>query len=133
MRIVISEPTSGKSYQIELPKDKEVNIVGKKIGDELDGNLVGAAGYTLQLTGGSDGSGFPMRMEVYGPLKKTVLSSDGVGFHAKRKGERKRVYVRGNTYSADMVQVNVKVLKAGATSLEELFGKKEEKEKKDAS
>ncbi len=131
MRIVISEPTSGKTYQAELEKDKEVNIVGKKIGDELDGNLVGAAGYTLQLTGGSDGSGFPMRVDVYGAVKKTILSTEGTGFHAKRKGERKRVYVRGNTYSADIVQVNAKVTKAGATPLEQLFGKKEEK--KDAS
>lgn len=132
MRIVISDPTSGKSYQAEVDKDKEALIVGKKIGDELDGNLVGAAGYSLQLTGGSDGSGFPMRVEVYGAVKKTVLSSDGTGFHAKDKGQRKRIYVRGNTYSSDIVQVNAKVLKAGATALDELF-KKEEKEKKDAS
>jgi small subunit ribosomal protein S6e len=131
MRIVISDTTSGKSYQTELPKDKEASIIGKKIGDELDGNLVGAAGYTLLLTGGSDESGFPMRVEVYGAVKKTVLSSDGIGFHAKRKGERKRVYVRGNTYSVDIVQVNTKVTKAGATPLDQLF--KKEEEKKDAS
>ena len=130
MRIVISE-SNGKSYQAELAKDKEASIVGKKIGEELDGNLVGAAGYTLQLTGGSDGSGFPMRMDVSGPVKKTVLSTDATGFNAKEKGERKRVYVRGNTYSADIVQVNAKVIKAGATPLDQLFGKKEEK--KDAS
>lgn len=130
MRIVISE-SNGKSYQTELDKDKEANIIGKKMGDELDGNLVGAAGYTLQLTGGSDDSGFPMREDVYGPVKKTILSTEGTGFHAKNKGERKRVYIRGNTYSAEIVQVNTKVLKAGTTPLEQLFGKKEEK--KDAS
>lgn len=132
MRIVISDPTSGKSYQSEIAKDKEAMIVGKKLGDELDGNLVGAAGYTLQLTGGSDGSGFPMRNDVYGAVKKQILSSDGTGFHAKDKGQRKRIFVRGNTYSAEIVQVNAKVLKAGGSPLEELFGKKEE-EKKDAS
>ncbi len=129
MRIVISETTSGKSYQVELEKDKEASIVGKKIGDELDGNLVGAAGYVLELTGGSDGSGFPMRMEVHGASKKPVLTSEGTGFHAKRKGERRRKYVRGNTYSSDIIQINAKVKKAGATPLEQLF-KKEEKESK---
>jgi len=129
MRIVISEPTSGKSYQVELAKDKEANLVGKKVGDEFDGNLVGAAGYVLELTGGSDGSGFPMRTEVHGPAKKPVLTSTGIGFHAKRKGERQRRYVRGNTYSQEIVQVNAKVKKAGATPLEQLF-KKEEKESK---
>jgi small subunit ribosomal protein S6e len=127
MRIVISEATSGKSYQAELEKEKEVNIVGKKIGDELDGNLVGAAGYILELTGGSDGSGFPMRTEVHGAAKKQILTSNGVGFHAKRKGERRRKYVRGNLFSADTIQINSKVKKAGATPLDQLFPKKESK------
>ncbi|MBN1169763.1 30S ribosomal protein S6e [Candidatus Micrarchaeota archaeon] len=128
MRIVISETSSGKSYQTELEKGREANIIGKKIGDELDGNLVGAAGYSLQLTGGSDGSGFPMRENVYGAVRKSILSTEGQGFHASEKGERKRVIVRGNVYSVDIVQVNTKVVKAGATKLEELFGKKEEKD-----
>ena len=127
MRIVISEATSGKSYQLELEKEKEVNIVGKKIGDELDGNLVGAAGYVLELTGGSDGSGFPMRTEVHGASKKQILTSSGVGFRAKRKGERRRRYVRGNLFSADIIQINSKVKKAGATPLDQLFPKTESK------
>jgi len=128
MRIVISDTASGKSYQVELPKEKEAQVVGKKIGDELDGNLVGAAGYVLELTGGSDGSGFPMRKEVYGAAKKGILTTKGVGFNAKRKGERRRRYVGGNTYSSEIAQVNTKVKKAGGTPLDQLF-KKEEKEK----
>ncbi|MFH0737130.1 MAG: 30S ribosomal protein S6e [Candidatus Micrarchaeota archaeon] len=129
MRIVISE-ASGKSYQAELSKDKEHGIVGKKIGEELDGNLIGAAGYTLELTGGSDGSGFPMRVEVHGSAKKQILTSDGVGFRATEGGERRRRYVRGNTFSAEIVQVNAKVKTAGAAPLEQLFPKVEKKEKK---
>jgi small subunit ribosomal protein S6e len=129
MRIVISEQ-SGKSYQAELPKDKESAIVGKKIGDELEGNLIGAAGYVLKLTGGSDGSGFPMREEVHGASKKLILMSDGVGFKAERSGERRRKYVRGNTFSAEIVQINAMVKTAGASPLEQLFPKTEKKEKK---
>jgi small subunit ribosomal protein S6e len=129
MRIVVSEP-SGKSYQLELPKDKEANIIGKKIGEELDGNLIGAAGYTLEFRGGSDGSGFPMRTEVHGAAKKSILMSDGVGFKATRGGERRRKFVRGNTYSSESVQINVAVKKAGATPLEQLFPKAEKKENK---
>ncbi|NYZ74521.1 30S ribosomal protein S6e [Candidatus Micrarchaeota archaeon] len=129
MRIVISE-SSGKSYQIELAKDKESSLAGKKIGDELDGNLVGAAGYTLELTGGSDNSGFPMRVEVHGAAKKLVLTSDGVGFKAKDKGARRRRYMRGNTYSSEIVQVNTKVKTPGAVPLEQLFPKAEKKETK---
>jgi small subunit ribosomal protein S6e len=129
MRIVISE-SNGKSHQTELPKDKESALVGKKIGDELDGNLIGAAGYTLKLTGGSDGSGFPMRVEVHGSAKKVILTSDGVGFHATHDGERRRKYMRGNTYSAEIVQVNASVKTAGASPLDQLFPKVEKKEKK---
>jgi small subunit ribosomal protein S6e len=129
MRIVISE-ASGKSYQSELPKDKESAIVGKKVGDELDGNLIGAAGYVMKLTGGSDGSGFPMREEVHGAAKKVILMSDGVGFKATRSGERRRKHVRGNTYSAEIVQVNMMVKTPGASPLEQLFPKAEKKEKK---
>jgi small subunit ribosomal protein S6e len=129
MRVVISEP-SGKSYQVELAKDKESSLVGKKIGDELDGNLVGAAGYTLELTGGSDNSGFPMRVEVHGAAKKLILTSDGVGFKAKDKGARRRRYMRGNTYSTEIVQVNAKVKKPGTMPLEQLFPKPEKKETK---
>jgi small subunit ribosomal protein S6e len=129
MRIVISE-SSGKSYQVELPKDKEAIIAGKKLGDELDGNVVGAAGYTLELTGGSDGSGFPMRVEVHGSARKQILTSDGVGFNATESGERRRKYVRGNTYSAEIVQVNAKVKTPGPSPLEQLFPKAEKKETK---
>jgi small subunit ribosomal protein S6e len=129
MRIVISE-SSGKSYQLELPKDKEPNLIGKKIGDEVDGNLIGAAGYVLVLTGGSDGSGFPMRGEVHGSAKKPILTSDGVGFRAERGGERKRRYIRGNTVSAEIVQVNAKVKTPGPSPLEQLFPKTEKTENK---
>lgn len=128
MRIVISE-SSGKSHQAEIPKDKESAIIGKKIGDELDGNLIGAAGYVLKLTGGSDGSGFPMKVEIYGHAKKLTLMSEGVGFKASRSGERKRRYVRGNAYSSEIAQVNAVVKTAGATPLEQLFPK-QAKEKK---
>lgn len=129
MRIVISE-AGGKSYQAELAKDKEAMIIGRKIGETLDGNLIGAAGYTLELTGGSDGSGVPMRSDISGPAKKFSLMSDGTGFHASDKGARRRKYVRGNAYSSEIVQVNTKVKQAGASPLDQLFPKQEKKEKK---
>lgn len=133
MRVVISDPASGKSYQVELGKDMEAQITGKKIGDELDGNLVGAAGYALKLTGGSDTSGFPMRSDVHGTAKKAILTTDGIGFHSSNKGERRRCMVRGNTYSAEIMQINAVVVKTGPVKLDQLFAKKEGKEKENAS
>ena len=133
MHIVISDPKTGKSYQAEIPKDREYEVVGKKIGEELEGEIIGANGYVFELKGGSDGSGFPMRSDINGQGKKEVLLTEGVGFHTKRNGERKRRYVQANTYTQEIVQINVKVLKYGQTNLEELLGKKdsEEKEKKE--
>lgn len=129
MRIVISDG-DGKSYQAELPKDKESVIIGKKIGDTLDGNLIGAAGYSLELTGGSDTSGFPMRSDISGSGRKMVLLSDGIGFNAENDGERRRKQIRGNTYSSEIMQINAKVKQKGASDLATLFPKKENKEKK---
>lgn len=127
MRLVISDPKTGKSYQTELAKEMENNIVGKKIGEEIEGNLVGAPGYKLQFTGGSDQSGFPMRRDVTGQRKMHALLSGGTGFKPTRNGERRRKLVRGNAYSGDIMQVNLKVVSGQGQPLEQLFPKKEEK------
>lgn len=130
MRIVISDTKTGKSYQVEVPADMEAQITGRKIGEQIDGGVCGAAGYTLELTGGSDGSGFPMRNDISGARKSFSMLDGGVGFHPKRHGERRRKCVMGNVYSPEIMQVNTKVIKEGSTPLEELF-KKEEEEKKE--
>lgn len=130
MRLVIADPKTGKSYQVELDKEKEAYVIGKKIGDKIDGNQFGAAGYAIELTGGSDKSGFPMRKDLEGQRKAKLLLTDGVGFNATRKGERRKKLVMGNTYSADIMQVNAKVAEYGATALDQLFPKKETAEKK---
>ena len=130
MRLVISDPKTGKSYQTDLTKEFEANVVGKKIGEELEGNLIGAAGYKLQLTGGSDQSGFPMRRDVTGQRKIRALLSGGVGFNPQNNGERKRKLIRGNTFSAEIAQINAKVLGGEGQPFEQLFPKKEEKKAK---
>ena len=127
MQLVISDPKTGKSYKTDLGKEVENNIIGKKIGDELDGALVSAVGYKMQLTGGSDKSGFPMRSDVAGQRKLRALLSGGTGFRPENKGERRRKLVRGNTYSAEIMQVNAKVTGGQGQPLEQLFPKKEEK------
>ncbi|MBU0586853.1 30S ribosomal protein S6e [Candidatus Micrarchaeota archaeon] len=130
MKAVISDPKTGKSYQVELDKSHESGIVGKKIGEKIDGGLLGAAGYSLELRGGSDLSGFPMRRDISGPRKISSIISKGVGFRAKMKGIRKKKTLRGNTVSADMVQINLKVIEHGTAPLDELFPKEKKEEKK---
>ena len=124
--IVVSDPETRKSYQTLVEQDKAIALVGKKINDEIAGDLLGLSGYTLEITGGSDKDGFPMHPSVQGQGKKRDLLTEPPGFHPKFKGERRRKTVRGNTLSQDIAQINVKVIKKGEKQLEEIFGKKEE-------
>ena len=129
-KLVISDPTTGKTYQTELSEPSATRLIGMKVGDILDGRIVGLAGYQLQITGGTDKDGFPVRPDIHGSGRHSVVLSGPPGFHPIRKGMRKRKTVRGNTISEEIVQVNVKVFEKGEKPLEELFGKKEEQKSK---
>jgi len=128
MKLVVSDPKTGKTVQVEIPEDKRTLIVGKKMGQEIAGDDFGLAGYTLKLTGGSDNSGFPMKANISGSRKLKSLVSTGPGFKPKMKGQRKKKVLRGDTYSLDITQVNAMVAKPGAESLETLFPKGEKAE-----
>lgn len=132
-KLVISDPKSKKAYQKEIDQ-KQTGIIGKKIGDKVSGNSLGLAGYELEITGGSDRQGFPMRRDVEGLARKGVLLSMPPGFHPKLRGQRKRKSVRGNTISSEISQVNVKVTTYGKDSLDKLLGAKPKpkEEKKEA-
>lgn len=113
----------GKSYQKAIIDE----LVGKKVGDKFSGEVIGLNGYEFEITGGSDTSGFPMRKDIPGILKKRALLTQGPGVHVKNKGNRIRKTVRGNTISNETAQINLKVLKVGSEELDKIFPKKEEK------
>ncbi|MCX8194951.1 MAG: 30S ribosomal protein S6e [Candidatus Micrarchaeota archaeon] len=123
MKLVISDPKTGKSFGVEIPKGKEQQAIGKKIGDRIEGGFVGAEGYEFEITGGSDLAGFPMRKDVAGPRRVGVILSDGPGFRKKGKGVREKRNVRGNVISDQIMQVNAKVVSYGSKPLEEIFPK----------
>jgi len=93
----------GKAKSIEI-KDPKL-FLGLKIGDVIDGKLIGLEG-KIRITGGSDKSGFPMRPDVHGGGKKYLLLTKGIGFRAKEKGERRKKMVRGNTITEEIYQIN---------------------------
>lgn len=121
MKIVYSDRKSGRSAQAEVQKDSEAALMGKAIGDEFDGSVAGLEGFRLKITGLSDNCGTPSRKAVAGSRKKYVLMNAS----HQRKGMRTRVLVRGNTVSADTVQVNAAIESYGSKSLDEIFPKKE--------
>jgi len=128
-KIVVSDPKSRRAYQAEVEQGAS-GLVGKKIGDKAKGDPFGLAGYEVELTGGSDKDGFPMRRDVEGTGRKKIILSGPPGFHPKKGGQRKRRSIRGNTISPQIAQINAKVVKAGSTPFEKLVPKKEGKEAK---
>jgi small subunit ribosomal protein S6e len=126
-KTIIADPRSGKTYQWDVVGHHANSLVGKRIGDEVDGIFVNLPGYKLVVTGGSDKDGFPMRKDIPGPRRKKVLITKGVGFHPKDKGVRKRVTIRGNTISPDTVQINMKITSHGSKSIEDLLKEEESK------
>jgi hypothetical protein len=66
-----------------------------------------------------------MHPSVEGIGRRKLLISGTPGFHPSIKGQRKRKHVRGNTVSADIIQINCKVVKKGSKLFDEIFPKKE--------
>jgi len=119
-------PGKGLSKLIEID-EKRFNFEGMKIKEIIKGGLIGFPNYEFQIMGGSDSSGFPMRKDVHGPVKKRILvSKRAIGYKPKRKGEKRKKMVRGNEISFDMTLINLKVVKYGET---ELFKVKETESK----
>ncbi len=105
-----AEAFRSKAWTVVVSDPAASSLVGLRIGEEFDGGIVGLPGLRLEIRGGSDNSGFPMRPDVHGGVKKRVLISGPPGFHPREKGERRRKMVRGNTITADIVQVNAKIV-----------------------
>ncbi|WP_331235094.1 30S ribosomal protein S6e [Natronorarus salvus] len=117
--VVVSDPEDGQSYQVEVDGQDANRFLGVSIGEEVDGSAVGLSGFTLEVTGGSDNAGRPLRSDVSGPNLKEVLLTGGTGYKPSRDGERKRVTVRGRELSDEVAQINVKVTGQGEGSVAE--------------
>jgi small subunit ribosomal protein S6e len=124
-RIIISDPDSGTSKTVELEESRSVPLIGRRIHEVIDGAVVGLSGYKVQITGGSDKDGFPMRRNVHGGVRRKVILGGGVGFNPSNNGERRRKMVRGNVITDEIVQINMRIAEKPKQSK-----KGEEKEEK---
>jgi len=132
-KLVVSDPKSGKAYNIDVAGAKTNKFIGRPIGSEVEGDAAGLPGYKLVITGGSDKDGVPMRGDLPGQVRRRVLVSGGEGYHPVSDGMRRRKLLRGNEISGDLVQVNARVAEYGEKSLDELVPKKEKDAKKEAA
>ncbi len=116
-KLTISNPRDGTAFTKEIDEPESLNLIGKKIGDVIEGSLVGLEGKKLKITGGTDNSGFPMRPDIPGGVKKYILTGKGVGLKTikgkTKKGYRRRVLVRGNMITGDIYQINMVIVEEG--------------------
>ena len=118
-KIIVSDPETGKSQLIEVEEAQAVPLIGRKLGEIIDGAAIKLSGYKLKITGGSDKDGFPMRPNIHGGVRVGAILSEGVGFHPTSKGERKRKTLRGNVITDAIVQVNMKIVEKSRKSKQE--------------
>ncbi len=125
-QVVVGDPETGDSYQFEVDDQDANRFTGRELGDEIDGSVVGLDGYTLELTGGSDTAGRPLRADVAGSgLGEVLLKERTTGYRPVRDGERKRVTVRGREITDEVVQINARVTEQGDTAIPVLLGEEE--------
>jgi len=113
-KLVLSDPATGRSEAQEVKDASAQQLIGRKIGDVLDGTSIGLTG-KIMITGGSDRAGFPMRGDTLGGGKNYVLLTKGVGYKTREEGAKRRKLVRGNTITEETYQVNAKRVKEPAT------------------
>ena len=109
-KVVVSDPETGASKSVELEGARAAPLIGRRMGEVIDGSIVDLPGHKVQITGGSDKDGFPMRPNVHGGVRREVVLSGGVGFNPETRGARRRKTVRGNVITDEIVQVNMKIV-----------------------
>lgn len=129
-RIVISDSKSAQAYQVQVSGAAANKLLGKNIGETINGDIAGMVGYTLKMTGGTDKDGFAIKPDLPGPNRRKILVSGGVGYKPKAEGVKKRKSMRGKEIASDISQINTVIVEYGPKPLNEIFVKKEGEEAK---
>ncbi len=110
-KVIVSDPTTGKSSASEIEGSRAQALIGRTLGEALDGSALGLGSAKLLISGGCDKNGIPMRADVHGGVKKYIVLSSGPGFRRTRHGERRRKLVRGRTITDETYQINFTISK----------------------
>ena len=127
---------TGLAFEILLSDEKyKAALVGKRIGEVIDGKEIGLAGYQFKITGGTDKYGFAHHPAIEGTeLKRVILRAPpGIRFTRykvpKRDGGYKYIdlrnvprkkTVRGNMISEVTRQVNLVIVSRRGQSIKEM-------------
>jgi small subunit ribosomal protein S6e len=111
-KVIISDPATGKSSASEIEGARAQALVGRTLGETIDGSALGIGQGKFLISGGCDKNGIPMREDVHGGVKKYIVLSTGPGFNPTRHGERRRKLVRGKVITDETYQINFTSSKA---------------------
>jgi len=111
-KLIVSDPGTGKCVVSDLEGARAQALIGRSLGEVIDGSALGIAGSAV-ISGGCDKNGIPMRADVHGGAKKYIVLSSGPGFRPTKHGERKRKLIRGRTITDETYQINVTLRKEG--------------------
>ncbi len=128
-KVVVSDPKTGRAYNVDASGGAAGAIVGKSIGDEVDAGSLGLSGYKIRITGASDRTGTTAKKGIPGAGRRKLLLAGGIGFNPVMDGERRRKTVRASEITQDFVQINALVTAYGEKTLDELFPKVEGEKK----
>ena len=113
-KVIVSDPATGKSAASEIEGARAQALIGRSLGEVIDGSALGLGSNRMRISGGCDKNGIPMRPDVHGGVKKHIVLSSGPGFRATRHGERRRKLVRGRTITDETYQINFTLSKETA-------------------
>jgi small subunit ribosomal protein S6e len=122
-KLIVSDPSTGKSNANEIEGARAQALIGRSLGETIDGSPLGIAQSHLRITGGCDKNGIPLRPDVHGGVKKYIVLSAGPGFKPTRHGERRRKLIRGRTITDETYQINFTISKEGAPERKEALPK----------
>jgi small subunit ribosomal protein S6e len=129
-KVIVSDPEEGTSKVVELEETRATPLIGRRIGEVVDGTIMDLPGSKMQITGGSDKDGYPMRPNVHGGIRRRVILSGGAGFNPQNEGLRKRKTIRGDVVTDEIVQINMKIVERAKKQKE---GKKAREKKEEGS
>ncbi|KAI5191755.1 small subunit ribosomal protein S6e [Nematocida minor] len=116
MKLSIANPGRTTQKVVEVEYNVESALYEKRILDVVEGEIISPewAGFLLQITGGTDKQGFPMKKGLMTPDRLRLLLKKGdTGFRCTKKGLRRRKSVRGDVISDQIGVINMKVVKEG--------------------
>lgn len=117
-QLIVSDPKTKTSKAASLEAAKAQALVGKSIGQEVDGKLLGLGNIKLRITGGTDKDGVPMRFDIQGAARKRAILTGGVGYRSLSNGARQRKLLRGRMISEETLQINSVIVSGTSEKVE---------------